>query len=65
MFDAHDTLKPKEARELLGVSRTWLHTHSEDGMIPSWRIGPDGPRRYSRRALMNLLVHQGAQESDE
>jgi hypothetical protein len=53
---APDTLRPREARELLGVGRTWLRDRTVDGTIPSFRIGsPDGPLRYSRRALQAIM----------
>ncbi len=39
-------LKPEEVREMLNVSRSWLYEAANDGRIPSFRLGPNGPLRF-------------------
>lgn len=61
-----DTIRPTEARELLGVSRTWLWERTRNGSVPSFRIGgPDGPLRYSRRALKAIMFRQGTSPASD
>lgn len=61
-----DTLRPQEAAQLLGVSRTWLHVHTKDGTVPSFHVGtPEGPVRYSRRALQAVMYHHSNRQDAE
>jgi predicted DNA-binding transcriptional regulator AlpA len=43
-----ELLRPVEVQRMLKVSRSWLYHAAREGLLPSLRLGPDGPVRFIR-----------------
>jgi excisionase family DNA binding protein len=53
-------LTPREACELLRVSKSWLYSAAHEGRIPSIRLGDPGPVRFERSELEAWLENARA-----
>jgi excisionase family DNA binding protein len=51
-------LKPEEVRQMLNVSRSWLYEAAHAGLIPSLRLGPQGPLRFDAEEIERWLQGQ-------
>jgi excisionase family DNA binding protein len=46
--DAFELMRPVDVQRLLNVSRNWVYTAAREGLLPSLRLGPQGPVRFLR-----------------
>ena len=53
-------LKVKEASEILSVHPNTIRVWSDDGLLPSFRIGPRRDRRFRLEDIEALLKQQGS-----
>lgn len=52
-FSYSETMSPLEAAEILGVSKTTVHTYFDMGLLHGYRL-PGGARRISIGSVMQL-----------
>jgi len=52
-------LKVKEASEILSVHPNTIRVWSDDGLLPTYRVGPRRDRRFKLEDIESLLKQQG------
>lgn len=52
-FDRSETVSPREAAEILGVSHTTIHNYFDLGYLDGYRL-PGGARRVSLDSVIRL-----------
>ena len=57
---AERLLKVKEASEILSVHPNTIRVWSDDGLLPTYRIGPRRDRRFKLEDIESLLKQQSS-----
>lgn len=50
-----ELMRPGEVQRWLKVSRSWLYEAAREGLLPSIRLGPDGPVRFVRADVEQFI----------